>query len=426
MLRHCFDGLSQARESGQPTLSKVCQYSQLAVRRKANCQALEWPMSSCVLDIYRRKPSWVTTGTIEPAEAAVLATVVSKLRPRLLVEFGTASGVSTAVLATAAESGCGDWELHTLDAMETCYFDNTKVVGQAALELLDSQHRIFFHRSSTALDIQQTLGRKTVDFVFIDASHSSPWAAADLLSVLPGLRVGAIVALHDLQLPFKAGYSHQNGARDLFRTWSGQKWVEPSAPNLGLLRFTDLRQALTDITASLQSDWDISRTSDSIADFVTLLCPLEEVEYPGRDACRRHFALCVPEVTNSNRYTSPSRYPFASTSRLHPNHAGDDLCVVWRGLPTGGAHLHLSACADNPSLQNRGALLHVRSHVGSIDHTVALRPNSIEFVDVPSNGNSSLDLEIFVRRAAGQTAEYAGVTLGRFTAGFGAVQAGCG
>jgi len=220
-------------------------------------------VSSCVLDLYRRKPSWVTTGTIEPTEAAVLATVVSTLRPRLLVEIGTASGVSTAVLATAAEHTGGDWELHTLDAMETCYFDSTRVVGQAALELLGGQHNIFFHRSCTNLDVQRILGEREIDFVFIDASHASPWAAADLLSVLPGLRVGAVVALHDLQLPFKAGYAHQNGARDLFRTWSGQKWVEPSAPNLGLLRFTDLGQALTDIATCLQSDWDAPRTSET-------------------------------------------------------------------------------------------------------------------------------------------------------------------
>jgi predicted O-methyltransferase YrrM len=380
-------------------------------------------VSSCVLDLYRRKPSWVTTGTIEPTEAAVLATVVSTLRPRLLVEIGTASGVSTAVLATAAEHTGGDWELHTLDAMETCYFDSTRVVGQAALELLGGQHNIFFHRSCTNLDVQRILGEREIDFVFIDASHASPWAAADLLSVLPGLRVGAVVALHDLQLPFKAGYAHQNGARDLFRTWSGQKWVEPSAPNLGLLRFTDLGQALTDIATCLQSDWDAPRTSETIAGFVTLLRPLEDVEYSGRAACQRHFALCAPEVADGNRYTNPSRYPFASTSTLHPNHGGNDLRVVWRGLPTDGAHLHLSACADNPAMQNRGALLHVLSRSGSIERTVTLRPGAIEFIDVPPDNDSSLDLEILVGRAAGQTAEYARVTLSRFTTGTGTVQA---
>lgn len=379
-------------------------------------------MSAMVAALYSRAPAWVSTGTIEAAEAAVLASLVCESKPQILVETGTASGLSTAVLATAAGQHGNDWELHTVDAMEVCYFDNSRTIGQAALEMLGDLPNIHFHRSCTALDIQRILGGREADFVFVDASHASPWAAADLLGVLPNLRVGAIVALHDVLLPFKPGYAHQNGPRDLFRTWRGQKWVEPSAPNLGFLRFTDLRQALTDIAACLQADWDIPRDLDAIAGFASLLRPFEGVDYPGKDACWTHFGRCSPEVVNGNRYTRLSSYPFASASIVHPNHAGNDVRIVWRKLPTNATHLQVSACAGNPSMQNPGAVLHVHTVTDGTTKTVALPPRVVKFIDVRADRNGSIDLEVVVARASGHTAEYAGVTLSQFTLRNGFIQ----
>lgn len=372
-------------------------------------------MSATITALHKSAPTWVSTGTIEAAEAVVLASLVCEGKPRILVEMGTASGLSTAVLATAARQGGDDWELHTVDAMEICYFDDSKIVGQAALEMLGELPNVHFHRSCTVLGVQKILGERKADFVFVDASHASPWAAADLLGVLPNLSVGAIVALHDVLLPFKPGYAHQNGPRDLFRTWRGQKWVEPSAPNLGLLRFTDLHQALTDIAACLQADWDIARDPDVIADFASLLCPFENLDYPGRDSCWTHFARCVPELANGNHYTRLSPYPFASTSIVHPNQTGENVRITWKRLPTNATRLQLSAYAGNLSMQNPGAVLHVRSMTGGITQTVALAPRTIKFIDVQVDNSRSIDLEMVVARAPGHTAEYAGVTLSQFT-----------
>ncbi|VTZ25016.1 hypothetical protein MPC4_170051 [Methylocella tundrae] len=368
--------------------------------------------------IYSKVPSWVSTGTITSAEAAVLSSMVQRLRPRVLVEVGTASGVSTAVLAAAADAADQQWELHTFDIMEVCYFDETKIVGQAALDILGERPNVHFHRSSTALDIKATLGDRQVDFVFIDASHSSPWAAIDLLSILPNLREGAVIALHDVLLPFHEGYSHQNAARDIFRVWRGQKWTEASAPNLGILRFTDLKQTLTDIATLLQADWDIARNAEVIDDFVSLLSPFAEIDYPGEAQCRMFFAKCVPEVINGNQHTKPAPFPFACGSQVHPNHTGDALRVIWKGLPTSsGTHLLFSAYASNGAADNPGAVVSVRDLNRKPDeiHSISVEPRTRTFIDFETGNCDYLDLEIAVTPTPGLHAYYAGIELSPFT-----------
>jgi hypothetical protein len=66
-----------------------------------------------------------------------------------------------------------------------------------------------------------------IDFLFIDACHEHPWPALDLLSLSRFLKEGAVVALDDIELIFKdePWARLQDGPRDLYRSWRGQKWM---------------------------------------------------------------------------------------------------------------------------------------------------------------------------------------------------------
>lgn len=370
-------------------------------------------MTDILAGVYRKIPPWVSTGTITRPEAEILAALVRDYKPNLIVEIGTASGVSTAVLADSAANFCSNWELHTFDLMERCYFDDTKIVGQAAKEMLDETDNVKFYRSTTSLDIKRKIGERKVDFVFIDASHSSPWAAVDLLGVLSNLRRGAIVALHDIMLPFRNGYSNQNASRDLSRNWRGQKWVDETAPNLGMLRFYDLSQALTDIATCLQADWDADRNPEMLRNLHKELSKFSNIDYPGREECVAFLAECPGIIRNNNKYTRASQNPFASGSSIHPSD-NEEVEIFWKGIPAQNVNcIQISAFAFNSSLENPGAILEVSvsNKNQRFQKSLNLRPRVMEFVDVAIEPAETIDVSLVARTQLGKTANYSGIRI---------------
>lgn len=368
-------------------------------------------------EIYDRKPAWVSTGIILCEEAVVLDEIIREHRSKFIVEIGTASGTSTAILASAADAGRDGWQIHTVDMMERCYFDDSKIVGQAAIEMFGPTSKIVFHRSTTAFDLANILGDSIVDFAFIDASHSSPWAAIDLLSIVPNLKRGAIIALHDLLLPFREGYSHQNAARDLFRVWRGQKWIDPRAPNLGLIRYSDERQALGDISACLQGDWDVAHDDRLISDLSKLNWIFDRTPFPGRDSFRQLFTQCTPEVLHANQFVIPARYPFAQASAVHPNEDDEALQVIWHRLPvSGAARLNFLASAHNESPANPGAeiIIGVSDSLEMKPISYLLRPRRQVPVEIDVSGRQTIDLCMTVRAAPDRTSAYSGVHISPF------------
>lgn len=367
--------------------------------------------------IYDRRPAWASTGVILREEADVLYDLIKQFKPRTIVEVGTAAGVSTAVLATALKETCSDqWELHSIDALEYCYFDKTKTVGQATTEMVGVMPNLFFHRCSTAFDLPAMIGGSPVDFAFIDASHESPWAAVDLLCLLANLREGAIVALHDLLLPFSSGYSHQNAPRDLFRAWQGQKWIFKSAPNLGIVRIADRKQAIGDIATCLQSDWDIDPDHAFLTRLLTLVDRFAAGEHTVLHAFQSRLARCTCEVQNNNEFCHVSETPFVSGSAIHPNDGGDDCTITWKGLSVGDAtYLDFTANAFNASALNPGARLSVRMSDQTEWTEFALPPRAYVPVEMALRGLGPVDLEIKALNSRGNSSSYAGIALSRFT-----------
>jgi hypothetical protein len=96
-----------------------------------------------------------------------------------------------------------------------------------------------------------------IDFLFIDACHQHPWPALDLLALSRFLKEGAVVALHDIQLIFKkkSWARRQDGPRDLYRSWRGQKWIADESRNLGFLRY-DRSAMLESLPSCLSLDWN--------------------------------------------------------------------------------------------------------------------------------------------------------------------------
>jgi len=182
--------------------------------------------------IYAERPDWVT-GYISLRDARFLLSRALEGDGDLLVELGTASGMSTVALAYALRSG----RLVTYDIDTHFYADRTKRVGDAARVMLSSEQLagIEFRNPASALNLREDCGPDTIPFLFIDANHKHPWPTLDLLAVLPCLKVGAEVVMHDINLPEISPDFQTWGAKRLFDDLVAEKRLDEAAaiPNIG-------------------------------------------------------------------------------------------------------------------------------------------------------------------------------------------------
>jgi len=230
-------------------------------------------------DALIRLAAWYTPpadarGAVLLDDALFLFDMILCLRPQRMVELGTASGVSTAVLLksmaaahgrdSASAAGTG-WSVPTYDLLSHCYWDANVPIGYAikvmAPELAD---RAVLHAPGVATDIARDFGPSgagPLPLLFIDACHQHPYPVGDLLGALPALAAGAWVILHDINLPARAAaYEQQSGekvhwgergAKLLFDHWPFEKLTGcGSVPNIGAIRLP-ARTSGTDFDPSL-------------------------------------------------------------------------------------------------------------------------------------------------------------------------------
>jgi hypothetical protein len=219
------------------------------------------------------RPAWVRA-CICMHDALALAEFVRGVRPRRVLEIGTASGVSAAALLWSMHTvACGDagapW-VESFDIVERCYFDQSRPIGSAASEMVPSlTPRLALH-TGTARDAARVLAPRAGQFqlAFIDACHDHPWPTLDVLWIAPLLAPGAWVILHDVSYarildakraregrpPKRSEY----GPEALFEAWPFAKVVgDGRAGNIGALRVDDPAVVTADLLrASLVRLWE--------------------------------------------------------------------------------------------------------------------------------------------------------------------------
>jgi predicted O-methyltransferase YrrM len=173
--------------------------------------------------LYARNPKWVV-GSISRYDARFLFRKAATTSPSVAVEIGTASGFSTAVLchalgaANVAGAIGADYAVVSYDIASRFYANQEKEVGDAARELLSPSllDHISFRNPATAVNIKDSYGPDQLEFLFLDAMHRHPWPTLDLLASLDTLAPGAIVVLHDINLPEQSSDFPHWGAKHLF------------------------------------------------------------------------------------------------------------------------------------------------------------------------------------------------------------------
>jgi len=227
--------------------------------------------------LWQTLPSW-TKGMISSVDAGFLDTLIKALRPDQVYEVGVASGTSSAlILSTMASYGDPSkiW-LHSYDITDICYFDPSHAIGDATRTMVPhllKQWKV--NPGTTALDVPRKKASQTKSLYFIDANHSHPWPTLDLIALLPGLKPGDHVALHDINLPtITAGRFPDYGVQWLFEDWVGESIVpDVPVPNIGAIVIPEDKTVIrASLEKTLARPWPLQMTTKSLHVLACELC----------------------------------------------------------------------------------------------------------------------------------------------------------
>jgi predicted O-methyltransferase YrrM len=219
-------------------------------------------------------PDWAT-GHLVQSDCAFLWDLIEAVRPRKVVEVGTAAGVSTASVLYALEHLCDDdASLFTFDIAHRCYFNETIHLAEAVREAAPHlTHRLRAFAGSDASDASGLFDPGEIDLVLIDGEHAHPAPTVDLICLAYAIRPRAWIVLHDIELPDlnRKSYDntqHESGAAQLFRAWPFKKLRPESCKredqNIGAIQFPDNpTDAINFLLRLLANPWE--STSSIIA-----------------------------------------------------------------------------------------------------------------------------------------------------------------
>ncbi|HVF70717.1 MAG TPA: class I SAM-dependent methyltransferase [Chthoniobacterales bacterium] len=203
-------------------------------------------------------------GTIASDDYFFLTALVSILAPERVVEVGTLTGFSAAIIAAALRRQCTDdavkW-VDTIDLAADCFIDQTRPTGfEIAESFPELAPVIRIHTPQDSTLVSKLATPDELEIVFIDADHQHPLPLLDLLRVAPYIRPGGWVVLHDIQLGTKAREANSRdetlrwgaaeGAELLFESWPFRKI---GGGNIGAIQLPNDKSALVAFALRLMS-----------------------------------------------------------------------------------------------------------------------------------------------------------------------------
>jgi predicted O-methyltransferase YrrM len=143
-------------------------------------------------------------GGIGSRDYFFLTALVSILAPRRVIEIGTLTGFSAAIIAAAIHRQHGSPDgisVETIDAHTHCSIDQTRPIGFEIPELIpDLASTVGIHTGRESDFVRDLGARDEFGLGFIDADHRHPWPLIDVLRLAPYVQPGGWVLLHDIQL----------------------------------------------------------------------------------------------------------------------------------------------------------------------------------------------------------------------------------
>jgi hypothetical protein len=159
---------------------------------------------------------------------------VSILAPRRVIEIGTLTGFSTAIIAAAIDrqhgaglpSGRKGITVDTIDSHTHCSIDTSRPIGFEIPELIpDLVQTVRVHTGRESDVVRDIAKPGEFGLAFIDADHRHPWPLLDVLRLAPYLQPRSWIVLHDIQLGTYGKIERDAGKQLETGTPYGAEWL---------------------------------------------------------------------------------------------------------------------------------------------------------------------------------------------------------
>jgi Methyltransferase domain len=194
-------------------------------------------------------------GSLGLADCLFLAAFASIIRPRRIVEIGTGSGFSSALLASVMHLQRPHLRAPCLDTFDihTTYFGDAKLpVGFEIPKLISEfAELVRVHAPGESTLIGKLVEKDELELAFIDGNHQHPCVLLDLLRIAPYVRSDSWILLHDIRLGTMVEESRNAGAPLPFEAVFGAEWLFNDWPwskidggNIGAIQLPEQKKAL--------------------------------------------------------------------------------------------------------------------------------------------------------------------------------------
>ncbi|MEI0495517.1 class I SAM-dependent methyltransferase [Brachyspira intermedia] len=202
-------------------------------------------------------------------EKKFLNGIIRQNKPKKVVEFGVASGGSSAIILNAIKD-INDSILYSIDYSEKLYVNPNKKTGWVIEEkfpYLSNKWKLY--TGGIGAKFIEEIGGD-IDIVLLDTVHFNPGEFLDLLIVLPYIKKGGIIILHDILLQIYVDYNNSYTNGIIFSCLKGKKTTlnASTLKNLGnigaVILDDDIMDRILDYFYLLTFNWNYMPTDEDI------------------------------------------------------------------------------------------------------------------------------------------------------------------
>lgn len=227
------------------------------------------------IELFKKRPSWMKNYDNDFPSAIFIRGLIADYKPSNILEIGTAAGWAAYYMLDEAYKYDKNTQLTSIDFAESLYYDITKEIGAAFKEVEPEIYKNWnLITKSMAIDFAKD-NDKLFDFVFIDASHTHPWATLDFIAVLPFLKDDSVVVFHDIflnkiaagKLPATRhpentykGFEICKGPNEIYKAFKNEMLIsyDDIAPNCGaiIVKSDNKIKIFNKLLNVLQKNWE--------------------------------------------------------------------------------------------------------------------------------------------------------------------------